>query len=45
MAPAIDPKAVSRTALAAFARKHGVLFLAVLGRRRAANSRQQVTST
>lgn len=31
MAPAIDPKSVSRAALAAFARRHGVLFLAVFG--------------
>ncbi|MEX0626735.1 MAG: nucleotidyltransferase family protein [Chloroflexota bacterium] len=31
MAPAIDPKSVSRAALVAFARRHGVLFLAVFG--------------
>ncbi len=31
MAPAIDPKAVSRAALAAFARRHGVLLLALFG--------------
>ena len=31
MAPVIDPKAVSRAALAAFARRHGVLFLALFG--------------
>jgi predicted nucleotidyltransferase len=31
MARAIDPKSVSRAALAAFARRHGVLFLAVFG--------------
>ena len=32
MAPVIDPKAVSRAALAAFARRHGVLLLALFGR-------------
>lgn len=31
MPPAIDPKSVSRAALAAFARRHGVLFLALFG--------------
>jgi len=31
MAPAIDPKAVSRPGLAAFARRHGVLLLALFG--------------
>ena len=31
MEPAIDPKSVSRAALAAFARRHGVLFLALFG--------------
>ena len=31
MAPATDPKAVSRVALAAFARRHGVLLLALFG--------------
>ena len=31
MAPEVDPKAVNRAALAAFARRHGVLFLALFG--------------